>query len=283
MRSFSTIQNIINFSENFLNSKNDFIRINDEEYFSLLVSKIKNFNSNYKKIEINPKIIKQLILMTSINFCYWYGNSYHRINNSSSSKLGNIIYEAIENSNGLNHNGIIREIISKMVMERFPLLDERIRILKSISDWDINSIIRNVTSTKSLEEVFSIFLCTIPHFGNDFFLKKACLFFIELNRIFGLYEDEINMLIVPADYQVPKILHYFNCFQYSEYLRNKIDSDLLILPNSKEEISIRTATVFSCEQLKKLTNKSISDIDEFLWGNRDLCKNPFHLTITTDY
>ena len=114
------------------------------------------------------------------------------------------------------------------------------------------------------------------------FLKRAALFFMQLHRRLGWFEEEIGDLHIPADYRLPQSLQALGCIEYSPELENKIYTGQLIASGSLEEVKIRAATILACDELSKLSGYNSFQIDWWLWKNR-FDDKPFHLTVTTDY
>ena len=97
------------------------------------------------------------------------------------------------------------------------------------------------------------------------------------------FKEDISILPVPADYQVPKMLKWLGCINYSSELVFNIERSLILPSGSIEEVEIRSATVQACSFLAEYSGCTVCDIDTYLWNNRKKCTDPFHLTITTDY
>ena len=173
-----------------------------------------------------------------------------------------------------------------MSENRYPLLEERKRHLRELYEDRKGEVFASMVNDQALPpvELFNEMIIRFQGFASDIFLKRASLFFIQLYRKFGWYEDNLmNILHVPADYQVPKILRHFNCIAYSNALSNKIEGMKLIEKHSLEEIQIRAATIIACTELQYKTGWTIADVDTYLWTKRKLTDKPFHLTISTDY
>ena len=89
---------------------------------------------------------------------------------------------------------------------------------------------------------------------------------------------------IPADYQIPKILESLGVLKYNEALKHKIDNDEFILSGSKEEVSIRAASIIACNRLAEYNNISPERVDDILFNKfRKKVKNKHHLTVTTNY
>lgn len=289
------IKSVFDISEKFMkNSKHVLIDIpmlttlaNRME--SVGVSKFPN-ELNIEEVDLD-KEIKLELLATSINYCYWYGKSDIRPNNSSSSLMYELLAQAYTECEEVPYQGfeeVVYRYISLLSEYRFPLLEERKRHLyEVINNWEtfIYMVIRDdiIPEEKKLSVLFDILVKTFPGFGADIFLKRASLFFMQLNRKFGWYENDINKLPVPADYQVPKMLEFYEAIVYSEKLSRMIMEGELIPKGSLMECEIRSATIIACKIISDLIGWNSQQIDSWLWLRRKECDRPFHLTITTDY
>lgn len=286
---FKPIETVFELSEQFMKDS-QYVKINEGE-ITLLGNKLKN--TEFKIPLMAPKnlsyeVIKD-ILKNSINYCYWYGKSTIRPNESCASKLGNIIDECFEDKdfeNPKDLSSMYTKFLCKLTEERFPLIQERSTHIKQILPYvkDLSAkIISNDNLKRSLWEV----ICLSESYGSDLFLKRACLLFIELYRKYEkfreLYHSELKNFPVPADYQVPKFLEHLNCITYSRDLKRSIEDHQLIPKHSIQECEIRSATVLACKQLCDISGWTIAEVDWWLWSQRDSVKTSFHLTITTDY
>lgn len=247
-------------------------------------------------------IVLRELVASSINYCYWYGNPLIRPNGSNSSGMYELVDAAL-NTNweptiadmGSMRSNDYYERLFKTCMEyliellsckRYPMLEERKRHLLELTENGKGiTFARYVILDKDkhgigiLEELVKNF----TGFASDTFLKRASLFFIQLNRQLGWFGDLVDDLFVPADYQVPKMLEYFNVLEYSNVLETKIIEGKLIEKGSLMETQLRAATIMACKKLCKLTGWNIAEIDTWLWTKRKLPKSKFHLTYTTDY
>lgn len=97
-------------------------------------------------------------------------------------------------------------------------------------------------------------------------------------------------LSVFADYVLPKALRDLNIISYEKSLAERIDAQVLISANSREELEIRAVTV----QASKLLVDKINDlkgkndvnalhVDYKLWSESRVKPGAHHLTITTAY
>lgn len=221
----------------------------------------------------------------SVNYCFWYGKYDFRPMCGDSGSMYDIVYDSVKNNfEGVVDMDFVNSIIDRIVMDRYPLVEERIRHIMEVSmstQEFVMFVIMNRDNDARI--VLHELVRRFPGYAADMFLKRAFLFCYQLNRKLGWFNDSIDELPVPADYQVPKMLEHFKCLSYSKKLVDKIQSHTMIARSSMEEISIRAGTVLVCDKLSELTKMTKSDIDSWLWLRRKECNSPFHLTITTDY
>ncbi|MCK5602497.1 hypothetical protein KAR91_11520 [Candidatus Pacearchaeota archaeon] len=227
------------------------------------------------------------LVASSINYCYWYGSAKVRPNEINSGAM----YEAVEDSfknyqpQFFMFQECISDLINRLSIERFPLLEDRKRHLHELTDQDAPAFARLLSESKkiSFDEAFETLIRNFLGFSSDTFLKRASLFFLQLYRKYGWFAPAMKKLHVPADYQVPKVLKHFMCLYYKSELDEKIKDSELIPKHSLEECQIRAATVLACKMLQEETGWNIADIDGWLWLRRKTAIENFHLTITTDY
>jgi hypothetical protein len=278
--------------------------MNDAEHVSLNKEKIKILSQEIKRSSIPNvappditdrfKLIMLELVSSSINYCYWYGKSTIRPLDSNSTKMYETVVNAFYDFDDVYDNKefsyCIDRLCKMLCHERFPLLEERIKHLNELKKDGLefcheieNSYFIINLQDKNLEYFFNLLISSFPGFASDMFLKRASLFFQQLNRRFGIMKNEMNQLFVPADYQIPKMLNFLGCLEYSEDLQNAIETDQLLPKHSLPECEIRSATILAIKNICFLTNLNVSQVDSYLFLRRHLCDNKFHLTITTDY
>lgn len=244
--------------------------------------------SNNRSIKYPFLNVIKILVSSSINYCYWYGS--HKIKPVSSTMLVKIIDDCFNDArnHAFNFRRRIDRLIELLSLNKFPLLEQREKHLIDLCrDRKAEAFAYDVVKReKPGEDLFEDLVRLFPGFASDVFLKRASLFFILLNREFGWYDSERDLmqrLFVPADYQLPKILRYYKCLNYSDELSYKVDNSILINKDSLEELQIRAATIKACEYIRIKTKWSIAHVDEYLWSRRDSINDPFHLTITSNY
>ena len=224
----------------------------------------------------------------SINYCYWYGSANVRPGEASSGKMFALVEEAFDrygNFAGSQKFDTCLDILIKLLsLERFPMLEERI---KHLNELRINGerFIETVIKYKyeDIEHLLNSMVQIFPGYASDIFLKRAFLFFAMLNRNFEWFEEDMHTLPVPADYQVPKMLQHQNILYYEDELLDAIDNEVLITKGSIVECEIRAATIIACKRICEKSGWTMPQVDGFFWLRRKEATNPFHLTVTSDY
>lgn len=287
------IESVFNISESFM--KNPRYVYIDYEKIESLGETISKCKKPIFPIPEEKDILKGVILelvAASINYCYWYGVPHIRPGDASSTRM----YELLEHSFSdfqakSQFDQCLDNFCMELTLNRFPLLSERINHLNELRcKGDIYSkgveyciSIVNWKGGSNLNYFFVSLIEKFTGFASDIFLKRAFLFFIQLFRRFGWFWNELNLLYTPADYQVPKMLEYMGCINYSSDLKSMIESYQLIPKHSQIECEIRSANIIAVKALCEQTGWNVADIDAYFFMRRHETDRPFHLTITTDY
>ncbi len=285
------VKNVYEIAESFMEDAKE-VMINYEE-----IKKVGNEMLQHGIIEFPlPQIENEFkavlleLVASSVNYCYWYGKSTVRPNGAGSTlmreHLGNAFFDYTEEDNNL-FNTCLTRFINLLLINRFPLIEERmwhLNQLRYAAEAFAKNIIEEVKNdVDDVNEVMNALITIFPGFASDIFLKRASLFFIQLNRRFGWYKNAVKKLHVPADYQIPKMLEHIGCISYSKPLKKTIKSNKLIAKNSIEECEIRSATLLTIKKLCELTGWGVPEVDGYFFLRRHEVTSPFHLTITTDY
>ena len=285
------IQNVFDISKEILDQPKKYVVLNYD--------KIDDLSAKMKEDGIPPvfgrmetkkqrlEVIKEIVA-SSINYCYWYGVHDIRPNNVSSQSMYedvNKIFDPAKKQD-LNFEFRIRKLIHLLSLHRYPLLEDRKRHLQGLCEGRMaEAFATEVIMDHDRESImlFNDMIKLFQGFSSDIFLKRMSLFFLQLYRKFGWFEDLMDILFIPADYQVPKILRYFECIRFTSELEYIVDNQILIPKHCLMELQIRAGTIIACTNLQYKSGFNISDVDTYLWGNRKLTDKPFHQTITTDY
>ncbi|MAF80144.1 hypothetical protein CL629_03645 [bacterium] len=142
----------------------------------------------------------------------------------------------------------------------------------------------------------------LPSFNDEVIYKGEKIYFwkraqILVGDIWGALGGEgvgalqhMGWLTAFADYKIPQILRHWNVFEYEKTLEEKIEQQDFIPQGSREEIEIRSATIWAVEYLRDAlekygVEKNAFEIDWILWNKSKEGKlpNPHHLTKTIHY
>ncbi len=284
------VKSVYDISETFMKDSKH-VSVNYERIEELVVDMLETKPPKFP-IPAVENVFKGVVLeliAASVNYCYWYGKSDVRPNGANSTFMYENLINAFFDYEKLDDNDLLSLSIARfnalLMLNRFPLIEERLRHtgqLKMIGEHFCKRIVED-HEKDSINKFMNELVVFFPGFGSDIFLKRASLFFIQLYRRFGWFEDQLSELHVPADYQVPKMLEYFKCITYTPYLKNIIKSNKLIAKHSIEECEIRAATVIAIRKICDLTKWNVAQVDGYFFLNRNATTNPFHLTVTTDY
>lgn len=287
----SIINSVFEISAEFMRNPK-FVKINDTA-LGMLAEKMEkegrvDFFANkdteeYKKDLNFEHEIKLELLANSINYCFWHGGPHIKPKNLSSTLMYALLVDSYSKNNRRMDTNLINLYTSSLAEYRFPLLEEREKHLREVIErWSV--FVENVNNNREdIEPLIDELIKTFPGYASDLFLKRASLFFIQLNRKFEWFQNSINILPVPADYQIPKLLRSNGVLSYIPRLGNLVDNHVLIPKGSLMECEIRAATVQACSELGRLTGWGPVDVDTWLWTKRKEDSSPFHLTITTHY
>ena len=229
-------------------------------------------------------LVAEELLASAVNYCYWYGCGDVRPNGASSSKMYEILKEASDAAMpSYNHDwfeGIKQKFYRKLAANRFPMLEERKR---HIDELTLANVIYLYETAKAEKIPCVDYLIQIPGFGSDIFIKRAQLFFQQIQRRCICYDWGMDEFGVPADYQVPRVLRDWGILNYDEKLSDMVDDHIMIPKGSRYEVEIRAATIDVCEFMAKKAGVTATEIDWLVWSARKTVDTPFHLTVTTDY
>jgi len=263
----------------------------------------------YSAVSEKPSIILYELIANSINYAYWYGKADIRPNGSDANKMYktltetfNVITPPIGTLTDVYCRSIINEFICRLSLERFPMMNERAANLSELKSslYAIYATFSNEQpcgarifcedmgksidqGTATLDGWMAKLIGIFPGYGNDMFLKRASLFFMMLYRKMGWFKEDMKNLHIPADYQIPKILRYLGVIKYGPQLADDVRDGVLIPAGSRQEIEIRAATIVAAQKISEEANITTVQIDDYLWLNRKMTTDPFHLTYTTDY
>jgi len=144
------------------------------------------------------------------------------------------------------------------------------------SDFDaVETARKTVQNFKSFDDTYN---------GVNFY-KRAQLNAFDIAQVPGINIKNTDKLTAMADYKLPQLLRFMGVLEYSDSLAKKIDNCELIDAGSREEIEIRSATVWAVELVSQKLGISAGLADRAIWWlSRELDINQlYHRSYSTYY
>ncbi len=189
-----------------------------------------------------------------------------------------------------------------------PMLSQRVRCLQEtgqvlLDEFDGNFMNVLEEANKSAVHFVNLLFYFFPTFNDQSKLDGKAVHFhkraqLNAKMVFGSLSgkgfadfNDLDKLTILADYIVPQVLRGMGILTYAESLAKRVDSKQEIPSGSKEEIEIRSASIWAGEYMKEALRPKIPgiksvDLDSFLWlkgRDRNLKLQPFHRTRTIAY
>jgi len=179
-----------------------------------------------------------------------------------------------------------------------PLLAERVKILNAVgkillkkyrgniynllaaTDLDVGKI-----AVETVKRFPSFSDCSLVDHQQVNFYKRAQIFAYDVGLLSALEAKNLNSLTVFADYKVPQILRAFEVLKYKPALARRVDNYVILKRDSRGEIEIRAATIWSCELIAHQAKIEPVLVDNALWKMSQSLKDvkPYHRVLTTGY
>ena len=274
------------------------------------------------KLDISQQI-GLVCVFNCVNFCFWATKGQEKwatkIDNEvevidGATGIFRALEEALKNGVPLLDASFLKNLSREKFNEilngniEIPLLDERIKCLNEagkvlLKNFD-GSFMKVFEATNGdAVELVNIFIKFFSSFDDSTTFDDIK---IEFHKRAQLNADMINYRLVKngekglinldkltafADYKVPQMLRKFGILEYAPELAIKIDSYEEIEPGSREEVEIRTATIWAIEQMKEVLMPRFSQItarqlDDHLWSlgqTKSPDNKPYHRTKTIYY
>jgi hypothetical protein len=279
------------------------------------------WNYDYHFFDGGHKTVAYLLVLDSINFCFWpkpgadkWEVQYKSETLSGYYALAASLKKAIESGTPITDAHYLAELsfgTLKQVLGGggdLQLMEERVRILNELGsfltkeyDGEAHSLVEAAGNSalklvELLVEKLPSFRDVAEYYGTKiYFYKRAQIFAADLYGSFagkewGFFKD-MNNLTAFADYKLPQVLRHVGILQYSPSLEHKVDNGILIEAGSPEEIEIRANTIWAVELIRQeLTQMGKKlrafEIDWILWNlgqQREFKAKPYHKTVTTFY
>ena len=266
------------------------------------------------------QLLDYIIILDSLNFCFWSENDADKwhIDYDGERYSGYFaLAVALKRFFETNPKKATFEYLQNITFAEFSqifagegkllLLKKRYEILTSVAKAMVTKYSGNserlVLSGSHLTSKFVPLVAkNLPSFNDEaeyegkkvYFWKRAQILASDIHGAtygggIGYFED-LEYLTAFADYKLPQILNYWGILEYSPKLNEKIKDKVLIKAGSKEEVEIRSATVWAVEYLKEELARCGKrmrsfEIDWLLWNEskRVQMTRPHHLTQTIFY
>ena len=105
-----------------------------------------------------------------------------------------------------------------------------------------------------------------------------------LFRETGMEIKNLDNLLVPIDYQIPKVLNHLGILKYNDNLDNQIKNSIQLPRHSFEEVALRCTAMVATNLICEKFGIPPHMLDDILFKeSRKIKEIPHHLTLTTDY
>jgi len=279
------------------------------------------WNYDYHFFDGGHKTVAYLLILDSINFCFWPkpGEVKWEVQYKSETLTGYYalaasLKKALDSGVPITRAdylaelpvGALRQILSGK--GELQLMEERVRILNELGVFLIKEYngeaYRLVESAEnSALNLVRLLVENLPSFRDGakyhgkkiYFYKRAQIFVADLYGAFdgkdwGYFKD-IDTLTAFPDYKLPQVLRHVGILQYSPSMEHKVDQGIFLEAGSPEEIEIRANTIWAVElirqELAQMGKKLRAfEIDWILWnlGQQSQFKaKPYHCTKSIFY
>jgi len=280
-----------------------------------------SWNTFYHFCGTKEETIAYLLVLDSINFCFWpaLGNPKWEVEYQSEELSGYFalaaaLKKALESGVPLTNAQYLAELSSKKFKNflggkgDLQLLESRVRSLNELGQMlmrEYKGKAYNLveTATQSAIQLVRLVTDKLPSFRDSaeyqgkkvFFYKRAQLFAADLygslqGKEWGFFHD-IDLVTAFADYKLPQVLRHIGVLRYEKALAQKVDHHTLLDAGSPEEVEIRANTIWAVELIRQELlvrgkNLKAMEIDWILWHlgqQEDYRTHPYHRTLTVFY
>ncbi len=270
------------------------------------------------KTENQKILLDYLIILDALNFCFWSKKEkwqvfckgkFHDGYFALALALKRFFEENPKRANFYYFSRISFREFTRILRGRgeLLLLKKRWEILRAVSKamlrkYGGDSEILVLSANHCVENLVKIIVRDLPFFNDVakyddnkvYFLKRAQLLVSDIWGVFdgrgiGEFRD-LDYLTAFADYKIPQILRYLKILEFDPDLEDRIEDRKIIPAGSREEIEIRSSTIWAVEYLKQALKKEGKkfysfQVDWLLWNMSQSIKPefPYHLTKTIFY
>jgi len=282
---------------------------------------VPSWNHLYHFYGSSEAMVTYLLVLDSINFCFWpppgklkWGIKYRSKKLSGYYALAASLKQAFESGipiaraeylAALSLDGLKKILGGRGILQ---LLEDRLQSLNELGQVlleDYNGKAHKLVEAagKSAVELVRLLAKKLLSFrdvaeyrGNKvFFYKRAQIFAADLYGAFqgkgwGSFIDT-DKLTAFADYKLPQVLRYLGILRYIQPLAEKVDQKIFLEPGSPEEIEIRANTIWAVELIRQEMNRTgkalrAFEIDWILWNlgqQAEFKLKPYHRTTSVYY
>jgi hypothetical protein len=279
------------------------------------------WNYDYHFFDDSHKTVAYLLVLDSINFCFWpkqeadkWEVQYKSETLSGYYALAASLKNAIESEIPITDAHYLAELTLSTLKQvlggkgELQLMEERVRILNELGDFlvkEFNGAAHRLVENaeNSALKLVKLLVQNLPSFRDEadyygtriYFYKRAQIFAADIYASFagkdwGSFKD-MDKLTAFADYKLPQVLRHVGVLQYSSALEHTVDNGILLEAGSPEEIEIRANTIWAVELiLQELTQMGKKlrafEIDWILWNlgqQKKFKAQPYHKTVTIYY
>lgn len=284
-----------------------------------------NFSQgNFHPKPSDPQAIDWIFLVDTLNFCFWTNENTpswtvdgHTGYFALCAAINRALNDGIDITNPQYYATITEQDLAKILRsdndKTVPLLKERVQCLREVGavllkqfNGTFKTCVEHAqqSATKLLQLIIETFPCYRDEANYKKYrvgiYKRAQILIGDIwacfnNKNLGHFTD-IGEITMFADYRVPQSLIYYGAMEYSQDLKNILESNMLLEHGCEMEVEIRGCSIHAVELLKDWVQKN-SDygvnsilIDHFLWDFRRkhaeeiLQMNiPFHKTLSIYY
>jgi len=238
-----------------------------------------------------------VIILNALSFCYWgepkwaieYKDKKHDGAWGMILALGCSMEEGVPLLDFEYCSQISKEDFTRVLRGNIeiPLFEERWKILREIATSMVekyDSKAKNFIAEANgdTQKLLEIIVQNFPSFSDTssykekeiYFYKRAQLLVADIYQIFdgegfGTLEN-IDQITACADYKLPQILRKLGILEYTTTLAEKVDTKIEIAHSSREEVEIRSNTIWSIEfikeEVKKRNPQILSfEVNDHLW------------------
>ena len=279
------------------------------------------WNYDYHFFDGGHKTVAYLLILDSINFCFWpkpgevkWEFQYKSETLSGYYALAASLKKALDSGVPITTADYLAELPLGKLRQilggkgELQLMEKRVRILNELGAFlitkyngEANRLVEAAENSALnlvglLVENLPSFRDVAEYYGKKiYFYKRAQIFAADLYGAFdgknwGYFKD-IDKLAAFADYKLPQVLRHVGILRYERALEHKVDHGIFLEAGSPEEIEIRANTIWAVELIRQglvQMGKELRafEIDWILWnlGQESQFKaKPYHKTVTTFY